>query len=563
MTRILWPISVLLICLPVALLAIGVPLPFLTRNNDVARPLPVPSGDQELAWFHTTTSGTTWERFVAGIVRSKELVAGLDVDDSSAFLDHTTSAPEVVISRTGWKGKLRIRWYKLSNEATPSQWISSLAQRNPPPLAVIGGGSSDRAVDLANALVLQESWKGERPLLLITTATADEIAPDQIASLPNAKQPLHAMNLVDLYQGSSFRFCFTNRQMAEAVLDFIWSTPGLRPEMFRTTALAGLSSGLATIQEGAPNRLDQPHIFSIFWQDDPYSTDLHDQFKITIAERTQLKKGVGTPNGNTSTAQFATWSVPFSIGGFSRPNAAEFQAAQSILEEARRLPPQRSLLVVPTVTQPARRLLKTLAESSPSLDQRFVAVTGDGIPVNAIYRDGEFAWPLHTIRVPLVFFMHNNPAGWDPESNPLNQQSTDNLQPPNSTEDVLHFAELARVVFEASFPPSESTAESSRNVSQSSSGLSERLRQAGMRDQVQKFFDPSGNRMGGTGEYIVIVLPISTEITENRLNSAQLEIWQRGPGGRWQRVRTLEINQRMTHNLIHPDPGTTATQRHS
>jgi hypothetical protein len=31
----------------------------------------VPPGDQEIAWIHTTTNGTTWERFVTGLKRHR------------------------------------------------------------------------------------------------------------------------------------------------------------------------------------------------------------------------------------------------------------------------------------------------------------------------------------------------------------------------------------------------------------------------------------------------------------------------------------------------------------
>src|SRR5579885_1115766 len=178
MTRLLWPLSVLIICLPVAILASGVQLPFFNRPPGLPRPLPVPSGDQELAWLHTTTNGPTWERFVSGVVRAQMLVPGLRVDDSAAFVDQTTGVPEVVVSMDGRAGKLRIRWYKLTGEATADHWVRALADRDPPPLALIGGGSSDRAVDLARALDRRQAWRGDRPVLLITTATADEVRAD-------------------------------------------------------------------------------------------------------------------------------------------------------------------------------------------------------------------------------------------------------------------------------------------------------------------------------------------------------------------------------------------------
>src|SRR5438094_528019 len=88
-------------------------------------------------------------------------------------------------------------------------WISvALALGTPPPLAIIGGGSSDRARDLARALNALHPVLPSPPLLLITTATADEVgSQDEDNSEPD---------LMKVYPERSFRFCFTNRQMAEA-----------------------------------------------------------------------------------------------------------------------------------------------------------------------------------------------------------------------------------------------------------------------------------------------------------------------------------------------------------
>ncbi len=532
MTRLLWPLSVLLICLPVAMLATGVPVPFLHRPPGQPRPLPVPSGDQELAWFHTTTSGTTWERFVSGAVRAQLRVPGLRVDDSAAFADQTTAVPEVVIAMDGRPGRLRVRWYKLTNEATTARWVQALADRDPAPLAVIGGGSSDRAVDLARAMDAQKSWHGDRPLLLITTATADEVAAEPEEADPGPALP-PTKNLTDVYPGRTFRFCFTNRQMADAVLDFVWDTPGLRPESFAATAPAAAASGLAVCPGGRWVGVERPHVFSVYWQDDPFSTDLHEQFKLSLRRRL----------GDRPRLQ--TWSVPYSVGGFTQPNQFEAEVAGNILEQFRKLPPQRSLLVLPTITQPARRLLRTLAESAPQVGHRLVSVTGDGIPVNALYRDGEFAWPIHALPVPLVLFTHHDPVGWDPPGRDPPPPAGYELKPPNSTEDVLHFAQLTRVVAEACYPPPDAAGSAA-----TAGGLLVRADDlaARLRDRRPAFFDADGNRLGGTGEFVVALWPRTEDgnAGPRTLAQATMEVWRRAGGGRWKHVRTVEIDQRRT-----------------
>jgi hypothetical protein len=515
----LWQLLVLLICLPVAVLATGIPIPFLDRPFVTARPQQVPSGDQEMAWMHTTTNLTTWERFVSGCKRVEMAIPELMVDDSRAFVEDTTSVPEVVISHQAYEGKLRIRWYKLSGEATAENWMKALAERSTPPLAVIGGGSSDRAADLARAMQNQVEWKGQKPILLITTATAEEISSED--------------QLIDIYKERSFRFCFTNRQMAQAVLDFVWSRPELRPESFVRLAHQAVCSSLFPVV----GVQDSPTIFGVSWQDDPYSIDLAWQFK------TALRR---TPLATIPEPQILSWTLPYSVGGFSKPNLYEAKNASSILEELSRLPPQRSLLILPTITQPARRLLRTLAESSPQLGRRLVAVSGDGIPVNALYRDGDFAWPVHSIPVPLVLFLHHNPLGWDVRDQPVPPPSGYELIPPNSTEDVLHFAEMCKVVIEAVFRTA-----SPLNTAELPNATELRQR---LFDHSPAFFDPQGNRLDNTGEYVALFTPKLQEGNAGlrTLPVAKLEVWQRKSNKSWSLVRAIDVQTNRSKTELQP-----------
>ena len=56
------------------------------------------------------------------------------------------------------------------------------------------------------------------------------------------------MQLSGLYAGPTFRYCFTNEQMADAVTQFIWQRDDLRPDS------------------------DPVHV--VHWHDDTYSRDL-------------------------------------------------------------------------------------------------------------------------------------------------------------------------------------------------------------------------------------------------------------------------------------------------
>src|SRR5262249_4681285 len=83
----------------------------------------------------------------------------------------------------------------------------------------------------------------KRPLLLLTTATADKVPVSSGQNAVALTEPL-----LSIYAERTFRFCFSNRQMTDAVVRFIWSRKELRPE-------------------GSP-------VYSGRWEDDAYSNGL-------------------------------------------------------------------------------------------------------------------------------------------------------------------------------------------------------------------------------------------------------------------------------------------------
>jgi hypothetical protein len=450
------------------------------------RILPVPGGDQEVAWIHTSTNVSNWERFVTGIHR----IPKITVDDSGAFPEKTTVVPEVVLTLPDCPQKIRVRWYKLTSEISTSQIVGALAERDPPPLALVGGGSTDRALDLAKALSQRQDWRGSRPLLLLTTATANDVLlddePTANGSVAGFRKP---RDLMKVYEGFTYRFCFTNQQMANAVVDFLWHQPELKPN-------------------GTP---DQPTpVFVLAWDDDPYSLDLSEHFRKRLHSSGQpirLVKDI----------------VHFSVGTFDRPNRKESEFAEQILQDLADQPGARSLLVLPTVGPPARRILKTLAGEHPLIGKNLVAVNGDGIPFNLFYRDAEIAWPIRDLPIPFVFFMHQNPVAWD--QSPASPAPMGTLLPPNSTEDVLLYSELMdRVCRSASVDGT---------LVPDSISLAERMRKL-----TPDYFEEDGDRKPGSGEYIVWVRP--KFLPDNRIGShSSIEVWTR-EGKSWRAVRTLE-----------------------
>ena len=143
----------------------------------------VPAGHQEIAWLAPATSDEAWERLVAGvrylIQQWPTLVPNtppLEANFERAFLDPTADIPEVGLYFQGrQKAVLWLRWYKLSSEIGSRLWLQKLTARKPPPLAILGGDTSDRAVHQGQLLTEHlADWQGKPPLFLVTTATATE-----------------------------------------------------------------------------------------------------------------------------------------------------------------------------------------------------------------------------------------------------------------------------------------------------------------------------------------------------------------------------------------------------
>lgn len=492
MKRLRWPLLILAVCLPLIILAAGVRLPGL-EPVPFSAPLPVPAGDVEVAWFNVTTASAAWERFVAGAEHAQSLVPGLKADSSAAFPVRTTAVPEVRLACAGRPGVIRIRWYKLSMEGSAEEWMARLARRDPPPLAVIGGSTSDRARDLAAAIVGQTGWHGPPPLLLLTNATADRVY-------------LHGrmQALTEIYPGRTFRLCFNNRQMAEAILDFVWRHPSLRPQSIHDAAVQALCSGIA----GCTLPPHRAAVFRVGWDDDPYSADLHDQFSDLLPQVLALHDRGEPPD-------VFRYEIPFSIGGFSLANEAEREAAAGIVNELRDLPAQRALLVIPTVAAPARRMVRALCSIDPVLARRLVAVNGDGMGANTLLRDGEFLWPAADLPMPLLLFSHANPTGWN-----------GGLQPPNSTDEAFHAAELIRLIAGGCDAPRAASADD----------LLDRFR--GLQPP---FFGPTGDRVGGTGEFVLWWNP--ADRTAANGPDVNIEVWRRQSDRSWSLERAWPHRQ--------------------
>jgi hypothetical protein len=528
-----------------------------------SRPKSLPHGDQEVAYIMPATSGSSWEQFVAGALRVKKRWPGVIVEDRNAFPQESATVPEVALGFQGSPHRLRIRWYKMSSDAGLEKWVSELARRDPAPLAVIGGGSSDRARDLAQALQAhRESWRGPAPLLLITTATADyiDIIPPQ--------------QLISLYEGRSYRFCFTNSQMAEAVWDFVWTQDDLRPFSRPNRLLpAELSRGIGdqlsdddlagVLAAGGVGHViggdfwgcwpglfwgsppPQPFLVHIVeWLDDPYSRDLAFQFRSLFAR----PEGPILPSNSLS--------VPYSVGGFSTPNPREALVVRKLIDVIPPYPDERFLLILPAADKPVRRVLRSLALSAPREVGNFVVVTGDSIPFTTLYRDRHISWNIQELPFPLVAFCHHNPVAWG-DAGPNNPNAPDrpgkHLQ--SGTDEELLNADIVRLLIEAGFrvdpPPRRSQSALMIPKAEPAAGPpappslihnADELN-AEVKQRRAAYFASDGNRLGGNGEYLVCLRP---HVQAGRvMPKATVEIWRRqtlGPDQRsWERIRKFTM----------------------
>jgi len=175
--------------------------------------------------------------------------------------------------------------------------------------------------------------------------------------------------------------------------------------------------------------------------------------------------------------------------------------------------------------------------------RQLVAVTGDGMGVNTFFRDRESAWPVRSIPIPLVLFTHADPFGWDFPNQVSAPPAGYELTPPNvgttrsSTEDIRLYTRLTRVVAAAAFPDGDTALVASPDA------MAERLYSL-----RPAFFDPSGNRLSGTGEHVVVLRPVFHSEPRRGKPSADgiLEVYARQSGHlEWVRVHSRPLD--------HPD----------
>jgi hypothetical protein len=472
---------------------------FLFRPDQPQQTPPVPAlvtaGDQEIAFLNPATTGTAWERLIAGLhfLTTQNRAGQLEVDDSQAYPRATVALPAVALRRKGQAGTLWIRWYKLTGQNSIPVWLEALTRRQPPPLAVLGGGSSDRAKELAERLQTLRQEGRETPVLLLTTATAEYVAP-----IPDNPPPL-----MRIYDQRTFRFCFSNRQMARATLDFLWS------------------------QKLLPTRPGL--ICFLSWKDDPFTQDLTYQFRELLGER------FGEVLLNIE--------IPYSIGPLLEPNAGEQRAVRKLLEELRQIPADKPvLLVMPGGAVPVRRVLRDLFRTAPGEAQRIVVAVGDAIDFNTVVRDRTLSWQIQDVPCPLVLFCHRHPmcgqtdaVWWKP--------TPETTEPAArcSTQDLLLYADIGHALATAVFKEDGLLAQPSQLAQVLPQVQDARGQPVFQNEPAGSPPEPeslTGNRRYEGAKYIVLLRPLRE--AGQILPLADLQLFLQGTGG-WQQRGALRL----------------------
>lgn len=474
------------------------------------RVAPVPAGCREVAWMYPATNSAAWERFVTAASTAVARIRAnrpdlealnLEVDARGAFPSETTGIPELAV-RTANGERLLFRWCKLTSSSKADQWIDALTHNRPAPLAVIGGSSSESAMELARALNREGKDGREDMLLVLTFATSEALS--------------------DACPGRTFRFCFTNEQMARAVSEFVRSRPKLRP--------------------------DPERVFFAYWQDDPYSVDLTERLCEELLREADARTAVrawawqagfaavgGFPLDLGGLCRQETCypqgeRIPSGVGGFNQPNRWEAESAARLIDRLGAAGEGRVPLVLPAASaQAARRFLRSLVRAAPGQARRFVVLTGDVISFNTVYRDRTAAWPVQDLPFDLVLFSHRNPIsdsdGFTPET-PLTTGQDGAALNTTGTDELLLAVDIVEGLVQAALPNGALVSTSEQLRQQLKMAVWEpngRDGRVGFGDEGVRFFRSNGDRRYGTGEHVVWLAP---RVDGQRLlPRADIEVW--------------------------------------
>jgi hypothetical protein len=497
-------------------------------------------GDQEIALIEPATSSDDWGRLVTAIQLLERdwptinpKLPALHVSLDGAFPLLTAEVPEIVFSFANGSGpKLRLRWYKISGEHNAAAWVAKLRERGRPPLAVIGGGTSDRAVRLARRL--QDNYPDPElpsPVLLITTATAEKTK----RSTP----------LIEAYPKRSFRYSFTNPKMVASLLSFVEHR--LYPAEDKDWAESLWVPRAGDAPPVNPAKIGTMH--AVAWEDERYSLDMNDLFETEFKSRYPA-------------AEFSReGTIRHSVGGFFHPSPQEQTTVGLFLALRTPIRPN-SFLVLPTQMVRMRRFLINLWQRNPRDARNLVILNGDAISFHSIYRDREVVWNILDLPYSLVFFSHRNPidqaAGFAWAAPKRAQDDKTPQSTTSGTHDILLYRDIIESFLYAAYDGSTLLGDPLRVRQRLQAtcwyhppGDAKEAYPRVCNSLVHKFdpvppsfFDAAGDRQSHTGEHIVWLKP---DFTGDNVNlTSTISVWSMQPQavGAWQLVKA----HRATYN---------------
>lgn len=323
--------------------------------------------ETEIAVLFPSSDTTAWPDFVRGVrLAADERKLPVREDPSHhSLLVMTEPIPT------------RFQWHPVIGSFALQRKVRELCTRPDPPLAIVGASNTSLTRAVGNE-VRQASRADWVPLLLMTSATADE--------------------LIDVNPGRSFRFGFNNSYQARAVV-------------------AELDSLLATLPD--EQRPVQAVVVEVV--DNPFSVDLARHFERELKARLSARI-LADPS---STDQASHWKLRTAGRGNEGATDDERQLAQRIIDRLAQVPSARSVVVLPTDLATLHHLAVAIKQerfrrsvedpSSPALGDIYL-LTGDSID----YYDVISELPASAMPGPLLFFSHVNPIDRsipsDPES---------------------------------------------------------------------------------------------------------------------------------------------------
>lgn len=497
-----------------------------------ARPESVPRGDIEVAWLHTTTSAPAWNRLVSAAEHLAVVTPGLAVDTSRARPGRTTETAQMTLSGAGMPGRVRIRWYKISGAFSYEDWLAALHKRDPAPVAVVGGGTSDRAAELVSVLkklTARRDWKGPPPLALITTATSMKFSDrsERRGDTQLSQTELDDQKALREIYPATFRYCYHNEHVINALVSFVADLPEVAAgmDLCRLQAVLSRVPSFGFDPFSVPMAIPAyPRAFRIRWDDDIFSQDLAGRFASRLGLADGDTRDPDNPlrlSGVPLIKSVDACQMPHSIGTFGNASREEVNNLEETIRQIPTTPGVRSVLFIPTSANPARRVLRAITGKSPLIGRNLIAVTGDAIFFDTLSRFGETQWNIRDIPIPLVTFAHQNPA--DPRD-----RGPGDLNPP-ATDEVLLFEDILRSVVEGCAMPADRPDDDPGEMPDAAA-LAGRL-QARTKTPT---FDAVGDRQKG-GEFVVMLRPQFDATGDGGAtirSQPSIVIWQRVEG-RW------------------------------